>query len=145
MSTSYQLKFIRTTSHACVPRKGSPLAAGYDLASAYDCDIPPGGRGLVDTDLVLILPAGCYGRIAPRSGLAVKHAIDVGAGVIDLDYRGPIRILLINNGDKIFSVKRGDRVAQIICEKITMPDLEEIHEPIDYTLRGSKGFGSTGK
>lgn len=89
------------------------------------------------------MPAGCYGRVAPRSGLAAKHGIDVGAGVIDEDYRGNIGVVLFNHGKEAFEIKRGDRIAQLICERIVYPVLEEV-EKLTETVRGAGGFGSTG-
>lgn len=80
---------------------------------------------------------------APRSGLALKHAIDVGAGVIDADYRGPVGVILFNHSDVDFEVKAGDRIAQMILEKIVTPEVMEV-EDLDSTLRGEGGFGSTG-
>ena len=86
---------------------------------------------------------GCYGRIAPRSGLAHKNFIDVGAGVIDSDYRGNVGVILFNFGEQDFEVKKGDRIAQLICEKIEYPDLIE-EEELAESERGDGGFGSTG-
>ena len=103
---------------AQLPRRGSPHSAGYDLASSVEVTVPAKGKALVDTGLSLSIPAGHYGRVAPRSGLAVKHFIDVGAGVIDCDYRGSLSVVLFNFGDEPFAVKPGDRVAQLIIEKI---------------------------
>lgn len=80
---------------------------------------------------------------APRSGLAWKHSIDVGAGVIDADYRGPVGIILFNHSDEDFEVKKGDRIAQLIMERIMTPDAVEV-EDLDATARGEGGFGSTG-
>lgn len=80
---------------------------------------------------------------APRSGLALKHAIDVGAGVIDADYRGPVGVILFNHSDVDFEVKAGDRIAQMILEKIITPEVMEVKD-LDSTLRGEAGFGSTG-
>ncbi|XP_046689241.1 deoxyuridine 5'-triphosphate nucleotidohydrolase, mitochondrial-like [Homalodisca vitripennis] len=99
---------------------------------------------MVKTDLKIMLPEGCYGRIAPRSGLTWKNGIDVGAGVIDEDYRGDVRVILFNHSDEPFTIEAGDRIAQLICEKIYYPELEEVQE-LDETNRGSGGFGSTGK
>ncbi|ANS71121.1 dutpase [Pteropox virus] len=131
------------SEHATVPTKGSEGSAGYDLYSAYDYVVEAKSRALVKTDIQISLPSGCYGRIAPRSGLAVKHFIDVGAGVIDSDYRGNVGIVLFNFGEKSYSIKKGDRVAQLICEKIEMPQIE-VANYLDCTKRGAKGFGSTG-
>lgn len=84
------------------------------------------------------------GRLAaPRSGLALKHSIDVGAGVIDADYRGPVGVILFNHSDADFAVKPGDRIAQMIIEVIATPEVAEV-EDLDATVRGDGGFGSTG-
>ena len=89
------------------------------------------------------MPRGTYGRIAPRSGLAAKHGVDVGAGVIDADYRGEVKILLINHSDVKFDIKKGDRIAQLVLERISLAELNEVSE-LEETQRGQKGFGSTG-
>ncbi|XP_078474947.1 deoxyuridine 5'-triphosphate nucleotidohydrolase, mitochondrial [Lampetra planeri] len=137
------LRFAKLSANAVAPYKASAKAAGFDLHSAYDYEIPPMDRLVVQTDIQIALPEGCYGRIAPRSGLAAKHGIDVGAGVIDEDYRGNVGVVLFNFGKKPFVVKRGDRIAQLICEKIFYPQLEECTS-LENTERGSGGFGSTG-
>lgn len=84
------------------------------------------------------------GRIAPRSGLASKHFIDTGAGVIDADYRGPVKVLLFNHADADYEIKEGDRVAQLVLERIVTPDVVEVEE-LEESVRGVGGFGSTGK
>lgn len=86
---------------------------------------------------------GTGGLVAPRSGLAWKHSIDVGAGVIDADYRGPIGVILFNHSDVDFEVKPGDRIAQVIIERIMTPEVVEVLD-LDSTVRGDGGFGSTG-
>ncbi|KAI2574091.1 deoxyuridine triphosphatase [Homo sapiens] len=139
-----QLRFARLSEHATAPTRGSARAAGYDLYSAYDYTIPPMEKAVVKTDIQIALPSGCYGRVAPRSGLAAKHFIDVGAGVIDEDYRGNVGVVLFNFGKEKFEVKKGDRIAQLICERIFYPEIEEV-QALDDTERGSGGFGSTGK
>uniref|UniRef100_A0A8D0EAA3 Deoxyuridine 5'-triphosphate nucleotidohydrolase n=1 Tax=Salvator merianae TaxID=96440 RepID=A0A8D0EAA3_SALMN len=139
-----RLRFCKLSENAFAPSRGSSRAAGYDLYSAYDCEIPASGKAVVKTDIQIALPAGCYGRVAPRSGLAANHFIDVGAGVIDEDYRGNIGVVLFNFGKEPFKVKKGDRIAQLICERIYYPELEEV-EVLDETERGSGGFGSTGQ
>ncbi|VDP23148.1 unnamed protein product [Schistosoma margrebowiei] len=96
-----------------------------------------------DKSILIELPEGCYGRVAPRSGLALKHGIDVGAGVIDRDYRGNLGVVLFNFGEQNFEIKKGDRVAQLICERIFCPELIEC-ESLAETDRGSNGYGSTG-
>lgn len=140
---SPKLLIRKLSEFATVPTKGSKLSAGYDLYSAYDYVIKAKGKEMVHTDLQIALPSGCYGRVAPRSGLAWKNFIDVGAGVIDEDYRGPINVILFNFGDQDFEIKRGDRIAQLICEKIEQTDVCEVTD-LDSTERGQNGFGSTG-
>lgn len=90
-----------------------------------------------------LISSGCYGRIAPRSGLAWKNHIDVGAGVIDEDYRGNIGVVLFNHSNEDFKVIKGDRIAQLICQRIEYPVLQEVTN-LDNTSRGAGGFGSTG-
>ncbi|XP_034242478.1 deoxyuridine 5'-triphosphate nucleotidohydrolase [Thrips palmi] len=141
--TGCVLRFVKTTANAFSPVKGSVKAAGFDLRSAYDYEIPARGKELVKTDLQIQLPSGCYGRVAPRSGLAWKNHIDVGAGVIDEDYRGNVGVVMFNHGETSFKVCKGDRIAQLICERIFYPQLEECKELSD-TERGAGGFGSTG-
>ena len=139
------LKFVKASDKACTPTKGSLFAAGHDLYSAVDEIIKPWGKAIISTDLIVALPMGTYGRIAPRSGLATYHSINVGAGVIDPDFRGIIKIILFNHSNVEFQVKRGDRVAQLICEKIVNPDLLEVSPlSLSKTVRGSSGFGSSG-
>lgn len=91
----------------------------------------------------MAIPEGCYGRIAPRSGLAVKHSIDVGAGVIDTDYRGTIQVLLFNFGKEDFLIRKGDCIAQLIIEKIALPVIRDVDD-LEETTRGEEGFGFTG-
>lgn len=139
------LAYQKLSEFASSPTRASVLAAGFDLSSAHDLLIQPGDRALCKTDLQLGIPEGCYGRIAPRSGLALKYGIDVGAGVIDRDYRGNVGVILFNLGKEPFQIKRGDRIAQLICEQVL--DVEVIEDPslLDNTERGEGGFGSTGR
>jgi len=133
----------RLNEHATLPARGSPLAAGYDLSSSEDVSIPKGTRGLVGTGIAFTVPHETYGRIAPRSGLAVKKGIQVGAGVIDRDYTGEVKVVLFNHGDEDFVIKKGDRIAQLVIEKIEMPEVKLVDELL-VTERGEGGFGSTG-
>jgi len=126
-----------------LPTRGSDGAIGYDLYSNCDRVIAKGKRGLISTGIAVSLPTGVYGRVAPRSGLAVKYGIQVGAGVIDPDYTGEISVVIFNMGDADFEVKKGDRVAQLVLEKCETPPVEEIGL-LQETLRGDSGFGSTG-
>ena len=138
------LRYARLTGKATTPTKGSIRAAGYDLYSAYDYTVEAKGKGMVMTDLQIAVPEGSYGRIAPRSGLAQKHFIDVGAGVVDEDYRGNVGVVLFNFGPRDFKIKTGDRVAQLIIERIYLPELVEMNT-LGNTKRGAKGFGASGK
>ncbi|CAL5332276.1 unnamed protein product [Camellia sinensis] len=133
---------IRTASMEMQPLN-SPLSVGYDLSSATEIKVPARGKALVPTDLSIAIPQGTYARIAPRSGLAWKHSIDVGAGVIDADYRGPVGVILFNHSDADFEVKVSDRIAQLIIQVILTPDVVEVDD-LDLTARGAGGFGSTG-
>ena len=137
------LRVVRLSDQASLPVRGSSEAAGLDLSSAIETVILPGARACVPTDLQLGIPSGCYGRIAPRSGLALKFGIDVGAGVIDADYRGNVGVLLFNFGESAFCVKPGDRIAQLVLERIHYAEVAEVSE-ISFTERGESGFGSTG-
>jgi dUTP pyrophosphatase len=133
----------RLVQDATIPTRGSSGAVGYDLYSVDEVVVSPSQRALVGTGVAVILPMNVYGRVAPRSGLAVKHGIQVGAGVVDPDYRGEIKVVLFNQGDKDFEIKKGDRIAQLVLERCETPDVREI-ESLDETDRGSGGFGSTG-
>lgn len=133
----------KLSENAVVPSRASPLSAGYDLSSAAESKVPARGKALVPTDLSIAVPQGTYARIAPRSGLAWKYSVDVGAGVIDADYRGPVGIVLFNHSEVDFEIKVGDRIAQLIVQKIVTPEVEEVDD-LDATVRGSGGFGSTG-
>ncbi|KAK1553563.1 hypothetical protein Q3G72_000452 [Acer saccharum] len=137
------LRVKKLSEKAVLPSRGSPLAAGYDLYSATETQVPARGKVLVPTDISIAIPVGTYARVAPRSGLTWKHSIDVGAGVIDADYRGPVGVILFNHSDVDFEIKVGDRIAQLIIEKIVTPDVLEV-EDLDSTVRGEGGFGSTG-
>ena len=140
-----KLRIKKLSPTAFLPVKGSEHAAGYDLMSVEDTVVPARGKILVATGISMAIPIGNYGRVAPRSGLAVKNFIDVGAGVIDADYRGEVKVLLFNFGDADFKVTAGDRIAQLIIEKYTRTDIEEVVEgSVDSTERGEGGFGSTG-
>jgi dUTP pyrophosphatase len=138
-----ELRVKRLVQHAIVPTRGSAHAVGYDLYSVEDCNIPHGGRLLVGTGVAVVLPMNVYGRVAPRSGLTVKRGIHVGAGVIDPDYTGEIKVALFNLGAASFEIKKGDRIAQLILERCETPYVREITE-ISETERGDGGFGSTG-
>ena len=138
------LHFTRLTPNARQPTKASTKAAGFDLYAATSATIPARGSYTVATDLASTVPSGTYGRIAPRSGLAAVYQIDVGAGVIDEDYTGNVKVVMFNHSDRPFFVIKGDRIAQLICEKIEHPELHEVLQLRD-TARGIGGFGSSGR
>merc|ERR1719270_2102162 len=143
LDDSDRLLVAKLSENATIPTRGSARAAGYDLYSAEDLTIPARGKGLVKTDLQIKVPHGTYGRVAPRSGLAWKNHIDIGAGVVDEDYRGNVGVVMFNHSDGEFAVKKGDRVAQLVCERISYPEVEVLNS-LDETVRGEGGFGSTG-
>lgn len=130
------------SSHATAPFRASEGAAGYDLYSAYDATIPSRNRLLVKTDIAISIPSNCYAQVASRSSMAMKM-IDIGAGVIDADYRGNVGVILINHGDIPFEVKKGDRIAQLILHRIETPVVSVVDE-LTVTDRNEGGFGSTG-
>ena len=134
------IKKLRSTATA--PERKTHGAAGYDLCSSDEYVIKKGKSMLVSTGIAMAIPHKTYGRIAPRSSLSCK-GLFVNAGVIDSDYRGEVKVLLVNYSDSDFVVNIGDRIAQLILEKISTPDVV-IVEDLDDTGRGSGGFGSTG-
>jgi deoxyuridine 5'-triphosphate nucleotidohydrolase len=139
-------KFARMNDDSQIPTKGSSGSAGYDLYASHNAVIKSGERGLVKTGIAIQIPEYCYARVAPRSGLAFRNGINVGAGVVDSDYRNEIGVVLFNHDkDNDFHVHKGDRIAQLIFEKIceTEPEVVDYSELTD-TGRGTSGFGSTG-
>ena len=138
---------IKLDENAKIPEYGSEYAAGIDLFSSNteDIIIQPKNRKLISTGLYISWDdPKYYMRIAPRSGLSVKNCLDVGAGVIDYDYRGELKILLINNSnDKEFIVSKNMKIAQMIPTKMTRLNLN-ITDNLEETVRGNGGFGSTG-
>jgi deoxyuridine 5'-triphosphate nucleotidohydrolase len=133
----------RLSPEAVLPKRSTKEAAGYDLSSVENVTIEPGHRAIVSTGLAVAIPKGCYARLAPRSGLAVKFGIHVGAGVVDRDYRGPVKLVIMNLGQEAVHIQRGDRIAQMILEQIKTPEVEEVQE-LEETIRNENGFGSTG-
>lgn len=131
---------------AHIPTKAHDDDAGWDLYSNENTVIYPGEKAVIKTGIVLAIPRGYYGRIAPRSGLAVKNGIDVLAGVVDAGYRNEIGVVLINHHtDNQFAITKGDRIAQVIFERVDPFELEEVLEFFNNTHRGMGGFGSSGK
>ncbi|MGI9107545.1 MAG: dUTP diphosphatase [Pyrinomonadaceae bacterium] len=137
------LKFLKLHAAAQLPTRGSRHAAGLDLYAIEDVTLRAGERAMVRTGLAVVIPRGFYGRVAPRSGLAVNHGLDVLAGVIDSDYRGEIVCALVNHGVAAFELKAGQRMSQLIVEAIITPE-PQWAETLEETARGAGGFGSTG-
>ena len=129
-----------------LPSYATPGAAGMDVVAAEDFDLEPGQRHAVATGFRVAIPDGYEIQVRPRSGLAFKHGITVPntPGTIDSDYRGEIKVLLINHGTESFPVRRGDRIAQMMLAVCTVAEFDEVDELSD-TDRGTGGFGSTGR
>jgi len=128
-----------------LPRYATQGAAGMDVVAAEDVTLPPGARHAVATGLALAIPPGYEIQVRPRSGLALKHGISVpnAPGTIDSDYRGELKIILINHGSEAFAIARGERVGQLVLAPVTRAGWEEVDD-LDETARGAGGFGSTG-
>ena len=128
-----------------LPAYATSGAAGMDVVSAEDVDLAPGARHAVATGLAMAIPEGFEIQVRPRSGLALKHGVTVPntPGTIDSDYRGELKVIMINLGTETFSVRRGDRVAQLVLAPVTRASWLEV-ETLDETARGAGGFGSTG-
>ena len=131
---------------ATAPTRATEGSAGYDLSANETATLNPGERTLIGTGVALQLPPDIAATVRPRSGLAAKHGVTVlnTPGLIDPDYRGEIKVILYNAGNKPFWVNRGDRIAQLTFEHILTPNLEQVNS-LDETERGAGGFGSTGK
>ena len=139
------IQFKKLHKNAILPKRGSPGAAGLDLYCIERVDIWPGCQAVLPTGLAMAITHGYYGRIAPRSGLAVKYGIQVHAGVIDSDFRGAAKVALINHGDRMVEFKPGDRIAQLIIERCAMNLQPAWVEELDDTQRGAGAFGSSGR
>jgi dUTP pyrophosphatase len=136
-----QVKLLN--SAAKLPTRGKPGDAGLDLYATETHLVVKNCKAVVATGIAVAIPEGYYGRVAPRSGLAAKNGIDVGAGVCDETYRGEIKVVLFNHGDCDYIVKVGDRIAQMIITPYLGVEVEECSELPD-SVRGDSGFGSTG-
>lgn len=145
-----QLKWLDHGRGLALPRQQSGGAAGVDLLAALGPEetlgIAPGGRATVPCGFSIALPQGFEAQVRPRSGLAAKHGVTVlnSPGTIDADYRGEIKVILINLGDEAFEIRRGDRIAQMVVALVSAVKFNE-KETLDETERGSGGFGSTGR
>jgi len=119
--------------------------AGLDLRAAHDATLEPGGRGLVGTGLAVAIPPGYAGLVIPRSGLALSQGVTVlnAPGLVDAGYRGEVKVLLINHGEKPVTVRRGDRISQLVVQSVERTEPIEVGE-LPASERGAGGFGSTG-
>lgn len=128
-----------------LPAQATAGAAGVDLVSAEETSIAPGQIHAVATGIALAIPEGYEGQVRPRSGLALKHGVTVlnAPGTIDADYRGEIKVILINHGAETFRIARGDRIAQLVVAPVTRVRFERV-DALSETERGQGGFGSTG-
>lgn len=142
MNTLDESKTVCRVAGGVTPSYAYPGDAGADLCSAADTVIPARGKMLVATGIRLALPEGHVGLIWPRSGLAVKHGIDCGAGVIDSQYRGEVKVLLFNHSDGEHFIKKGDRIAQLLIQKVETVEFLSV-DNLDATDRSGSGFGST--
>ena len=144
---SMSLKVQLLNENAKLPTKGTKDSAGYDLYACLDSRLPlailPKERVVVPTGIAITTPEGTYARIAPRSGLAVKHGLDVGAGVVDHDYVNEVGVVLFNFGDKTYLVNHGDRIAQMIITPYYTPEIIKVDRLANSDRKG--GFGSTGQ
>ena len=143
-----QLNIKKLYDDVTLPQYGSPFAAGLDLSSYVDTVVEPKSRKLISTGISISWNSEneYYMRIAPRSGLSVKNNIDIGAGVVDSDYRGEIFVCFINNdNEKSYVIKKGERIAQMILTRIERFNNIAVVDDHSITLRGTGGFGSTGK
>ncbi|AVK76433.1 Dutp pyrophosphatase [Pandoravirus kuranda] len=137
------LKCKRLHADAVLPERATADSAGYDLHAVEATSVPAHGQITIPIGLAVAVPRGHYGRVAPRSSLAAK-GIDVGAGVVDADYRGPVKVILFNHGPAPYDVIAGDSIAQLIIERIATPEARWADD-LDETDRGNGGFGSTGR
>jgi dUTP pyrophosphatase len=128
-----------------LPAYATPGAAGMDLVAAEELILRPGARAAVATGFSVAIPPGYEIQVRPRSGLALKYGITVPntPGTIDSDYRGEVKVILINHSDDNFPIQRGDRIAQLVLAPVTLARWDEVDE-LDATMRGEGGFGSTG-
>lgn len=147
---SIDLRWLEHGRGLEIPRRMSAGAAGVDLSAALAADdelvIPPGRMAMVPTGLAIALPEGYEAQIRPRSGLAARHGVTVlnAPGTVDADYRGEVKVMLINHGEAPFSVRRGDRIAQMVVAPVSAVVFQQ-KETLDDTARGDKGHGSTGR
>lgn len=145
---SWNVLFKKLAEAATIPKRMSPHAAGLDLyACCEESILSPGMTGLIPTGIAMALPSGYEGQIRPRSGLAKKHKVTVlnAPGTIDADYRGEVGVLLINHSTTPFTIKNGDRIAQLVIAPVATPRGIRQVDFLPESERGAGGFGSTGR
>jgi dUTP pyrophosphatase len=143
--TTVQILTLPHGRGLALPGQASDDAAGFDIAAAEDVTLAPGSVAAVASGFALAIPSGFEGQVRPRSGLALKHGVTVlnAPGTIDADYRGEVKVILINHGAEPFRVLRGDRIAQLVIAPVTRAHFEQVNA-LPQTERGTGGFGSTG-
>ena len=144
--TDSPLQIALINDDATAPTYAREDDAGMDLRSSVDADLPVGGRTLISTGIAIALPKGYVGLVHPRSGLAAKHGITVlnAPGTIDSGYRGEVKVILLNTGDEEFQISKGDRIAQLVIQRVEHLPIQVVDALSEETERGSGGFGSTG-
>ena len=135
-----ELPFVKMSTDAVTPTRATEGSVRLDFYSPANYIIPPHSQLLLPTQIKLRVPLGYYGRLASKSGLAILHQLHVGAGVIDPDYMGEIMVLLINTASRVHPIIKGDPIAQLILEKVSIPILKEVKE-LPPTARGAQGCG----
>ena len=136
-----EMLIVKMSSNAVIPTRATKHSVGLDFYSPASYIMPPNSNLLIPTQIKVKIPLGHYGRLASKSGLTMIHQVHVGAGVIDPDYTGEVKILLINAAQCFYYIKRGDAIAQLILEKVSLPVLKRVDE-LPPTQRGEHGCGS---
>lgn len=139
-----KIKVKQLHPEAKLPRRATEFDAGMDLVAVDFVFIGPGERAIVGTGVAMEIPVGYAGFIWPRSGLAVKKGIDTMAGVVDASYRGEVKVLLLNVGNEAVQIAKGDRIAQLVIQPVSLGDCDEVYH-LGESERGAGGFGSTGR
>lgn len=144
--TDSPLQIALINNDATAPTYAREDDAGMDLRSSVDAVLPAGGRALIGTGIAIALPKGYVGLVHPRSGLAAKHGITVlnAPGTIDSGYRGEVKVILLNTGDEEFQINKGDRISQLVIQRVEHLPIQVVDALSEETERGSGGFGSTG-
>lgn len=144
--TNNALQIKQLAPNATVPTYAHEGDAGMDLRASEAALLPAGGRATVGTGIAVALPHEHVGLVHPRSGLAAKNGITVlnAPGTIDAGYRGEVKVILLNTSDETFTISPGDRIAQLVIQKVERPDIEVVASLDEDTARGAGGFGSTG-